>query len=264
MLVGDVSGWWEASLRAVWCPGEVAEGVGGVVIVRWVTGFLDSPSREAEPFWEAVTGWSLSSRRAGGRFATLVPGRGDACLRVQVVGEGPARAHLDLHVDDIGAAAERVMGLGADAVADLGDVLVLRSPAGIVFCLVSWQGERVRPAGGDSVVDQLCLDVPAAVYEPEVEFWSAVTGWPVRATDLPEFSYLQRPAGMGLRLLLQRVGGAAAGVHVDFACTDVDAEVARHVGCGAEVVRRVPGDWTTLRDPLGREYCVTGRRPLST
>jgi predicted enzyme related to lactoylglutathione lyase len=234
------------------------------VIVRWVTGFLDSPSREAEPFWEAVTGWSLSPRRAAGRFATLVPVQGDACLRVQVVGEGPPRAHLDLHVDDIAEAAEAVMGLGADAVADLGDVLVLRSPAGIVFCLVSWQGERVRPAGGAGVVDQLCLDVPAGVYEREERFWSDVTGWPVRETDLPEFSYLQRPAGMAIRLLLQRSGAAVAGVHVDFACADVDAEVARHVALGASVVRRVPGDWTTLRDPVGREYCVTGRAPLST
>jgi hypothetical protein len=233
------------------------------VIVRWVTGFLDSPSRVAEPFWLAVTGWSLSARRAGGAFATLVPVEGDACLRVQVVGDGPARAHLDLHVGDIAEAAGWVTGLGADVVADLGDVLVFRSPAGIVFCLVSWQGERVRPVGGASVVDQLCLDVPAGVYEREVGFWSAVTGWPVGLSDLPEFSFLVRPAGMGLRLLLQRTGGVRAGVHVDFACVDVDAEVARHVGLGAVVVRRVAGDWTTLRDPVGREYCVTGRLPGS-
>jgi hypothetical protein len=29
------------------------------------------------------------------------------------------------------------------------------------------------------------------------------------------------------------------------------------------VVRRVHGEWTTLRDPSGREYCVTGRGPLA-
>jgi len=39
----------------------------------------------------------------------------------------------------------------------------------------------------------------------------------------------------------------------------VPAEVARHVELGAGVMRRVPGDWTTLRDPAGREYCVTAR-----
>lgn len=238
-------------------------GGGALVRVRWVTGFLDTPSRVAEPFWEAVTGWSLSPRRAGGTFATLVPRRGDACLRVQVVGDGPVRAHLDLHVDDVAGAARRVVGLGAVEVRDAGEVRVLCSPAGIVFCLVSWQGEAVRPVGGASVVDQLCLDVPAVVYEREVGFWAAVTGWPVRVTDLPEFSYLVRPVGMGLRLLVQRLGAGPAGVHVDFACVDVEAEVARHVGCGAEVVRRVPGGWTTLRDPVGREYCLTRRAPYS-
>jgi hypothetical protein len=38
---------------------------------------------------------------------------------------------------------------------------------------------------------------------------------------------------------------------------------ARHVGLGAQRVREVPGDWTTLRDPAGREYCVTARSPFA-
>jgi hypothetical protein len=49
----------------------------------------------------------------------------------------------------------------------------------------------------------------------------------------------------------------------DLACDDVPAEVARQVGLGAQVVREVPGDWTTLRDPAGREYCVTARSPFA-
>jgi hypothetical protein len=93
----------------------------------------------------------------------------------------------------------------------------------------------------------------------EAACWAALTGWPRRRTDLPEFDCLQRPARMPLRLLLQRTGAPAAGMHLDFACDDVPAEVARQVGLGAVVVRRVPGDWTTLRDPAGREYRVTAR-----
>ena len=238
------------------------------MIVRWVTGFLDTPGREAEPFWQAVTGWSLSARRGGGVFATLVPSDGDACLRVQVVGDGPARAHLDLHVDDVGVAAAEVSALGAVVVSAVEGLVVARSPAGIVFCLVPWGGERLRPVpvrwpgGQRSVVDQVCLDVPDAVYDWEVGFWVAVTGWQRRLSGVAEFSWLERPAGMAVRLLLQRTGASVAGVHVDLACDDVDVEVARHVGLGAVVVRRVPGDWTTLRDPVGREYCVTGRSPL--
>jgi len=117
------------------------------------------------------------------------------------------------------------------------------------------------PGGHRSLVDQMCLDVPAGVFEAEADFWAALTGWPRRPAGLPEFDYLVRPDGMPLRLLLQRIGGEVPGMHLDLACDDVDAEAARHVGLGAVVVRRVAGDWTTLRDPAGREYCVTGRSP---
>jgi predicted enzyme related to lactoylglutathione lyase len=232
-----------------------------VMAVRWVTAFLDSPSRVAEPFWLAVTGWSLSARRGGGMFATLVPPSGDACLRVQVVGDGPARAHLDLHVDDVEDAARRAVASGARVTFAEPGLVVLRSPAGIAFCLVPWSGESQRPGWRHSVVDQVCLDVPDGVYEREAGFWTTMTGWGLRATDLPEFSCLERPAGVAVRLLLQRIGSGVPGVHLDLACDDVDAEVARHVGLGARVVRRVPGDWTTLVDPAGRMYCVTGRSP---
>ena len=78
---------------------------------------------------------------------------------------------------------------------------------------------------------------------------------------MPEFEYFPRGAGMPLRLLFQRLGSGSPRMHVDLACDDVDAEVARHRALGASVVRRVPGMWTTLRDPAGREYCVTARSP---
>lgn len=247
--------------------------------IRWTTGFLDSPSAAAEPFWLAVTGASLSARRGGGVFATLQPAVGDAYLRVQVTGS-PPRTHLDLHVTDVPQAAREAVALGVSVVHAEDGLVVVRSPGGIEFCLVAWDGESVRPAavtwpgGQRSLVDQLCLDIPAPIFEAEADFWVALTGWPRRRTDLPKFDYLQRPPGLPLRLLLQRTGAAAvaspsdgspvaekAGMHVDLACDDVDAEVARHVALGASVVRRVPDDWTTLRDPGGREYCVTGRSP---
>src|SRR6185295_11664020 len=117
------------------------------MLVRWITGFLDSPSSDAEPFWLAVTGTTLSGRRGGGAFATLLPAGGDAYLRVQVVGDGPARAHLDLHVEQVPAQARRAVRLGAVVVLDDGELVVLRSPAGLAFCLVAWAGEQVRPAG---------------------------------------------------------------------------------------------------------------------
>lgn len=229
--------------------------------IRWITGFLDTAGREAEEFWLAVTGSVLSARRDGGRFATLLPAGGDAYLRVQVVGDGPPRAHLDLHVEDVPAAAAEAGARGACVVRDDGELVVLRSPAGIVFCLVPWHGESTPPGGRSSVVDQVSLDVPAGGYDGEVAFWAGLTGWRPVGSDRPEFRFLDGGPGQPLRLLLQRLVDGAPGVHLDFACVGVEAEVARHVGLGATVVRRVPGDWTTLRDPVGREYCVTARAP---
>jgi hypothetical protein len=239
------------------------------MIVRWMTGFLDTPAETAgvaERFWIAVTGMGLSPRR--GHFVTLRPEKGDAYLRLQVVGDEPARAHLDLHVDDPVRSSAEVVGLGATKVHEEPGLVVLRSPSGIPFCLTPWEYERelTRPTRWDgpqsSLVDQLCLDVPAAHYARELVFWTEVTGWERRASSLPEFTFLEPPARMPLRLLVQRTGAPSAGVHVDLACDDVDAEVARHAALGASVVRRIPDDWTTLRDPAGREYCITARSPF--
>ena len=234
------------------------------MVIRWVTGFLDSPSRESEDFWVAVTGSTGLSARRGpdGAFATLLPAGGDPYLRVQVVGDGPPRGHLDLHSADVPALAARAEALGAVRVFADGELVVCRSPAGVPFCVVPWHGESVRPAPvGLSLLDQVCVDIPVGVFDAEADFWATLTGWERRWAGLPEFDFLVRGAGQPLRLLLQRVDAAAAGVHLDFACADVPAEVARHEARGAVVVRRVPDDWTTLRDPVGREYCVTARWP---
>ncbi len=74
------------------------------------------------------------------------------------------------------------------------------------------------------------------------------------------YHVLARPEGMPLRLLLQRLGDERPGVsaHLDLACDDRDAEAARHLALGAEHVRRTDW-WTTLRDPAGRDYCLTRR-----
>jgi predicted enzyme related to lactoylglutathione lyase len=187
---------------------------------------------------------------------------------VQVTGAPPG-SHLDLHVAGVPEAAREAVARGAQALREEADLVVLRSPAGLEFCLVAWRGERVRPGpvrwpgGQSSLLDQVCLDVPGAQFEAEARFWSALTGWVRRGSDRPEFDALARPAGMPLRILVQCTGSARPGMHPDFACDDVAAEVARHVGLGAQVVREVAGEWTTLRDPAGREYCVTARSPFA-
>ncbi|MEV6490564.1 VOC family protein [Actinoplanes sp. NPDC051633] len=229
-----------------------------------MTGFLDSPGRDAEGFWAEVTGSALSARRDGGRFATLVPAEGDAFLRVQIVDDGPPGGHLDFHVADVAAAAAEAREAGASVVSSADGLVVCRSPAGLAFCLVGWQGERVVPPPvRGSVVDQMCLDVPVADFDGELRFWAALAGWEPVSSDLGEFERLVRAPGQPLQLLFQRVGGSTPGMHVDLAAEDPAATVAWHESLGATVVRRRPGQWTTLRDPAGRDYCVTHRRPSS-
>lgn len=240
--------------------------------IRWTTAFWDFPSAGFEDgvlFWLKVTGATLSPRRGpDGAFATLNPLAGDPHLRVQRVREGAGGSHLDLHVDDVEADAERAQVLGAVVLHREPGLVVLRSPGGFAFCVVEHEGEARVPAplswpgGSRSRVDQLCLDVPADELESELEFWRQLTGWPQARTRSPEFRRLLSPAETPLRLLIQRLdeSGGRVSAHLDLACANVDAETERHVGLGAEAVRRHEW-WQVLRDPAGLEYCITARDP---
>jgi len=244
--------------------------------VQWLTAFLDRPEPVAAAstaFWTGVTGSTVSPVRGErGRFATLLPPDGDPYLRTRTVLAGGG-VHLDVHVADVDAAVRRAVAAGATARPEAG-YAVLTSPAGLVWDLVpplatADGGPRrpapvTRPDGVRSLVDQLCLDIPPGPYTAECAFWQAVTGWELHQGSRPEFAYLARPEGMPLRLLLQRLDDAAPGApaacHLDLASTDVDREVARHEAWGARQVARFPR-WTTLVDPAGVPYCVTGRNP---
>jgi hypothetical protein len=241
--------------------------------IRWLTAFLDFPASTFESgraFWQGVTATTLSpSRGELGEFATLVPDRGDAYLRVQRLDRGPGRCHLDLHTDDVGASSKLAVEHGAVVLRNEDDITVLRSPGGLTFCFVEHHGETERPPprlwsdGHRSRVDQLCIDIPGSAFEDETAFWAVVTGWERRFGSRPEFDYLTRPAGMPLRLLLQRVAHEQSGfchAHLDLACDDVGAERLRHEALGATTIRIMP-DWTTLEDPAGLHYCVTRRSP---
>jgi hypothetical protein len=247
------------------------------VQVRWVWLFLDLPEDRFErsvEFWRQVTRSSLSPWRGDAlQFATLLPERGDPWVKVQRVG-GRGGIHLDLDVDvPLAQARELAVRLGAevlDEVMDDGElaVVVCRSPGGFVFCLTRWNPDEtargVARAGAESLVDQVCLDIPQARYAAETAFWSQLTGWPVVDEGGREFERLQPPAGVPLRFLLQRledVDGSVRG-HPDLACVDREAEAARHVGIGATRVSS-GRNWVVMLDPRGMEYCCTGRHPAT-
>lgn len=248
--------------------------------IRWLTLFLDRPASDydlAEIFWADVTGSQLSARRGpGGEFVTLLPPAGDAYLRLQRVQEGAGGTHLDLHLDQnqesLSAAADRAVALGARLRHQEAGLRVLDSPGGYGFCLVDWDGEATTPeplgldSGGASRLDQLCLDVPAERFEAECSFWSTLTGWEQRSGSRAEFVVLERPDGMPLRVMLQRLGSAEPNQpvrgHLDLAAVDRLALTERHRRAGAQPGDRFP-HWTTMTDPSGRVYCLTDRDPVT-
>jgi hypothetical protein len=243
------------------------------VEIRWLTAFIDLPVDRFEvgaAFWQEVT----ESRRSAPRgddeqFATLLPQDGDAYVRVQRTSAGP-RIHLDLHVDSVATARRAAEQLGAAVDVDLGHV-IMRSPTGMTFCLVPHRGESTRPApahgGLPHRLDQVCIDVPAPLFEREAAFWHELTGWELHRSRLAEFAALDQPPSCPLRLLFQRLGpdddAEVTRAHLDIACgRRVDDVRELHEGFGAEFVAE--GQlWVTMRDPAGMVYCLTQRDPTS-
>ncbi|WP_330466107.1 VOC family protein [Streptomyces longwoodensis] len=236
--------------------------------VRWVYAFVDRPRERlasAGAFWTAVTGTRLSEPRGDhGEFATLLTDGTDPCVKLQGVDGGDGGAHLDLCAEDVPGLVERARALGARPVAPHDDWAVLASPGGQLFCAVPWLGEAVRPpVVAGSRLDQVCLDVPPSAYDVEVAFWSGLLpSWTSRAGSRPEFHVVAPPAGLPVRLLLQRLDAERpASAHLDLACgADVAGVRARHERLGAVLVAEQP-HWTVMRDPTGGTYCLTGRDP---
>jgi hypothetical protein len=243
--------------------------------IRWMMALFDFPPETFEgatTFWTGVTGANLSEPYgSNNEYAALQPQRGDSCLWVQRLLSGEATNHLDLLVDDVAAEtalAERLGAVVARAVDE--GVVVLRSPGGLPFCLVRYEGQsRVPgpvewPGGQRSIADQICIDVPPERYERELRFWEEFTGRSRLPGEPSEFERLERPEGMPLEILFQRLDEAEPDepvrAHIDLACSDVEAETARHRDLGAVPLERFE-QWQVLRDPAGLEYCITDRLP---
>ena len=247
-----------------------------MIDIRWVTVFGDVPGERAPDalgFWARVLDHRPGTPRgAQGEYLPLLPPDGDGYIWLQRTVDGAGGWHPDLHVPDVGAAVDAAAEAGAAIVGiHDGDLVTLRSPAGLAFCLVTEPAAgRSRPApatrpDGRTLADQLCLDLPADRHDREVEFWRRLTGWAFTGDAGPEFSRLDGPAALPVRFLLQRLGpddGDGARAHLDLAADDRAREVVRHEGLGARL-QYVGRSWTTLRDPAGLVYCVTDRSPVA-
>lgn len=239
--------------------------------IKWMQAIIDVPAEtfEAETdFWVGVT----ASRRGDvhpeyPQYLHLKPVSGDMHLEMQRLDSGPVSVHLDVQVEDIPAATERAVGLGATLVSMDGHA-VLTTPSGMPFCIVPYFGETTpAPVIDDDAphaADQICLDIPADGFAADVAFWSAFTGWDEREQSLGEFQSLVQPANLPLRLLIQRLGEDDAGpprAHLDISSGEHrDVVVQRHLEAGASVLERHQ-HWTAMTSPSGLPYCVTDRRP---
>ncbi|WP_375478968.1 VOC family protein [uncultured Jatrophihabitans sp.] len=240
--------------------------------VRWISLCADVPApffdRDLE-FWSQVSGWPAGDPAGDRAPSTPVqPIEGTTYLRLQRTDDDAGGWHLDLSVPDLEVATAGAAERGAAVVRATSGLVTMTTPAGQPFCLTASAGSPTRPAatrwpgGQRSLVDQVCLDLPAADYDRDADFWAEVAGWPRTDAKLPEFERLRVPDQLPVKVLLQRLGPDDAHVraHADLACDDRATEVERHVGLGASVA----GDfahWTSMRDPAGLSYCITDRQP---
>lgn len=105
--------------------------------LAWV--FIDLPPHLHETtrrFWAEALGEEASVSPDDPAYSNLpdpVPVR----VGFQRIGESDApRLHLDLAAEDVEAEAGRLESLGATRVRALEDWVVLRDPAGLLFCVV--------------------------------------------------------------------------------------------------------------------------------
>lgn len=242
--------------------------------IEWITAFVDRASDgfdAAASFWCSASGSSLSPWRGeNDEFATLLPLDGaDSHLRIQRLVDGSPGSHIDLHAADIGASVEVCLASGANVLAEHGGFTVLESPGGLPFCVVAHNDERNRErpvigATSTTLIDQVSIDTDPDVFDAEVRFWSAVTGWPTVGARSAEFTPLDRPATMPLRIMLQRrdTTSGPASCHLDIACDDRSAAVEDHRRLGATVVS-TNRYWTVMTDPVAVAYCLTDRLPTT-
>jgi len=105
-----------------------------------------------------------------------------------------------------------------------------------------------------SRVTAVVIDVPDGDHDRELSFWGAATGQSLSMLDYPEY-HGTRLHGQDMVLLVQRLGDGVARVHLDIHTDDVEAEVKRLEGLGAQKVQRAH-TWWVMRDPAGLLFCV--------
>jgi hypothetical protein len=106
-----------------------------------------------------------------------------------------------------------------------------------------------------SQLSKAVIDVPGPVHDEEVSFWQGALGTPMHHFEkYPEYHGVDLP-GQEFGLLVQRLDGGQARVHLDIHTDDVEAEVTRLEKLGAARVQQAH-TWWIMRDPAGLLFCV--------
>lgn len=171
--------------------------------------------------------------------------------------EHPQQVHLDITVDDLGAADEVVSRYGAALLADAGDHRTYADAVGHPFCLY---------AGGSDATGRIARIV-IDCFSPRAlaAFYAELLDMPVRIVDTPERVEIAR-GEVGPTLAFQHVVAPPARwpdpaypqqLHLDFVSDDDDpvATRARAERLGAI---RLPylGGGEVYADPAGHPFCL--------
>ena len=106
------------------------------------------------------------------------------------------------------------------------------------------------------------VDVPESDHDRELGFWRAAIGEPFpEVTGQPAYHWARLHSQQAW-MLVQCTGSGPARVHVDFHTDNLEAEVARLEGLGAQRVEKIEF-WWVMRDPAGLVFCVVPDPPGS-
>ena len=233
------------------------------VTARLDLAIFDSADTErVGSFYAALTGWDVV-REDADRYGLRTPdGReiefqlAPDHVRPQWPGqEHPQQFHLDLHVDDHRAAAERAVELGATWLADRPNWVTLADPAGHPFDLCHKDG--VGP-----VLDLFAVTIDAPDASALARFYADLTGMQI-SYDGPEGALI---TGDGRSVMFQQISGYnpprwpdpayPQQAHLDLIVDDLDTGQARALELGAS---RLPGAGERFRvfaDPAGHPFCL--------
>jgi Glyoxalase-like domain len=112
-----------------------------------------------------------------------------------------------------------------------------------------------------SRISKLVINVAPADHDAEVAFWRGATGKPMTQFErYPEYHGADLDDHLGL--LVQKLEYGDSRVHLDIHTDDLEAEVKRLEGLGAQRVAQ-HNSWWIMRDPAGLPFCVIPDRPGS-